>query len=84
MESHRSLREENDVMALFSVFDPDNNGFTAGKCIKNSLSFLKDIPLAEINEILVKGQIADERKIFIEGTFKNSSTIHMFQIKLAV
>ncbi|KAL9950825.1 hypothetical protein ACROYT_G043389 [Oculina patagonica] len=66
MENYRSLRQDDEAAMFFKVFDSENRGFIEGKAIKRSLQFLDDVPINEINEILTKTNLTDDKKIFIE------------------
>lgn len=66
MEKQRSIMQDDEAAMLFTVFDSDHRGFIEGKTIKRSLHFLEDVPIDEINEILAKTKLSDDRKITIE------------------
>lgn len=63
---------------FFKVFDSEHRGYIEGKAIKRSLQFLDDVPINEINEILTKTKLTDDRKITIEGNCPPSLIITSF------
>lgn len=67
IEDLNSAEEDDNLFMIFSVFDPEHNGFIEGKHIKKSLLTLTDVPLEELDEIIEKARITDERKISLEG-----------------
>ena len=69
MERHSSHRQDDEAALLFAVFDSEHRGFIEGKAIKKSLEFLAldNVPNSEINEILTKTRLTDDKKISIEG-----------------
>jgi len=66
IEERNNLEEDENLFMIFSVFDPENNGFIEGRHIKRSLQSLVDVPAEEIDEIIQKARITDERKIGLE------------------
>lgn len=69
MENYRSLRQDDEATMYFKVFDSEHRGFIEGKAIKRSLQFLDDVPISEIDEIVTKMNLTDDKKITIEGKY---------------
>ena len=69
MENYRSLRQDDEAAMYFKVFDSEHRGFIEGKAIKRSLHFLDDVPISEIEEIVAKMNLKDDKKITIEGKY---------------
>lgn len=69
MENYRSLRQDDEVAMYFRVFDSEHRGFIEGKAIKRSLQLLDDVPISEIEEIVTKTNLTDNKKITIEGKY---------------
>ena len=69
MENYRSLRQDDEAAMYFKVFDSEHRGFIEGKAIKRSLHFLDDVPISEIEEIVTKMNLTDDKKITIEGKY---------------
>ena len=69
IEDLNSAEEDDNLFMIFSVFDPEHNGFIEGKHIKKSLLTLTDVPLEEVDEIIEKARITDDRKISLEGEY---------------
>ena len=67
MENYRSQRQDDEATMYFKVFDSEHRGFIEGKAIKRSLQFLDDVPISEIDEIVTKMDLTDDKKITIEG-----------------
>ena len=70
MENYRSLRQDDEATMFFKVFDSEHRGFIEGKAIKRSLQFLDDVPISEIDEIVTKMNLTDDKKISIEGKYR--------------
>lgn len=66
IEEHNSAEEDDNLFMIFSVFDPEHNGFIEGVHIKKALLSLTDVPFDEVDEIIEKARITDERKISLE------------------
>ena len=75
MENYRSLRQDDEAAMYFKVFDSEHRGFIEGKAIKRSLQFLDDVPISEIDEIVTKMNLTDDKKITIEGKYLLSPSI---------
>ena len=73
IEEHNSEEEDDNLFMIFSIFDPEHNGFIEGKHIKKSLLCLTDVPNEEVDEIIQKARITDDRKMTLEG--KNGISI---------
>lgn len=71
IEDQNSAEDEDNLFTIFSVFDPEHNGFVEGKNIKKSLLCLDDVPAEELDEILEKAGITDDRKLTMEGKIFN-------------
>lgn len=67
IEEQNSIHEDENLFTIFGVFDPEDNGYIGGATIIRSLQSLTDVPAEEIQEILQKAQITDDRKIGMEG-----------------
>jgi len=67
IEEHNSAEEDDNLFMIFSVFDPEHNGFIEGTHIKKALLSLTDVPIDEVDEIIAKASITDERKMSLEG-----------------
>ena len=67
IEEHNSTEEDDNLFMIFSVFDPEHNGFIEGIHIKKALLSLTDVPIDEVDEIIQKARITDERKMSLEG-----------------
>ena len=67
IEEHNSAEEDDNLFMIFSVFDPEHNGFIQGVDIKKALLSLTDVPIQEVDEIIENARITDERKISLEG-----------------
>ena len=67
IEEQNSIEEDENLFMIFGVFDPEDTGFIDGQNIKRSLQSLTDVPAEEIDEIIQKAQITDNRKIGMEG-----------------
>ena len=67
IEEHNSAEEDDNLFTIFSVFDPEHNGFIEGQQIKKALLSLTDVPIEEVDEIIEKAGITDERKMSLEG-----------------
>ena len=74
IEEHNSAEEDDNLFMIFGVFDPEHNGFIEGVHIKKALLSLTDVPVDEVDEILEKARITDERKISLEGKSKSCET----------
>ncbi|KAJ7358797.1 hypothetical protein OS493_021576 [Desmophyllum pertusum] len=66
IEEHNSEEEDDNLFMIFSIFDPEHNGFIEGKHIKKSLLCLTDVPNEEVDEIIQKARITDDRKMTLE------------------
>ncbi|RMX52883.1 hypothetical protein pdam_00016258 [Pocillopora damicornis] len=66
IEDQNSAEDEDNLFTIFSVFDPEHNGFVEGKNIKKSLLCLDDVPVEELDEIIQKAGITDDRKLTME------------------
>lgn len=66
IEEQNSIHEDENLFTIFGVFDPEDNGYIGGATIIRSLQSLTDVPAEEIQEILQKAQITDDRKIGME------------------
>lgn len=75
MENYRSLRQDDEAAMYFKVFDSEHRGYIEGKAIKRSLQFLDDVPNSEIEEIVTKMNLTDDKKIAIEGNYLLSPSI---------
>jgi len=74
MENYRSLRQDDEAAMYFKVFDSEHRGYIEGKAIKRSLQFLDDVPNSEIEEIVTKMNLTDDKKITIEEFAANFLT----------
>ena len=72
MENYRSQRQDDEAAMFFEVFDSEHRGFIEGKAIKRSFQFLEDVPINDINEILTKTKLTDDKKITLEGNYPPS------------
>ena len=69
MENYRSLCQDDEAAMYFKVFDSEHRGYIEGKAIKRSFQFLDDVPISEIEEIVTKMDLTDDKKITIEGKY---------------
>ena len=67
IEEHNSTEEDDNLFMIFSVFDPEHNGLIEGTHIKKALLSLTDVPIDDVDEIIAKASITDERKMSLEG-----------------
>ena len=67
IEEQNSIEEDENLFTIFGVFDPEDTGFIDGHNIKRSLQSLTDVPAEEIEEIIQRADITDNRKIGMEG-----------------
>ena len=67
MENYRSQKQDDEATMYFKVFDSEHRGFIEGKAIRRSLQFLDNVPISEIDEIVTKMDLTDDKKITIEG-----------------
>lgn len=75
MENYRSLYQDDEAAMYFKVFDSEHRGYIEGKAIKRSLQFLDDdVPISEIEEIVTKMNLTDDKKITIEEFAANFLT----------
>ena len=82
MENYRSLYQDDEAAMYFKVFDSEHRGYIEGKAIKRSLQFLDDdIPISEIEEIVTKMNLTDDKKITIEGKYLLSTSIDEAMIR---
>ena len=81
MENYRSLCQDDEAAMYFKVFDSEHRGYIEGKAIKRSLQFLEDVPVNEIEEIVSKMNLTDEKKITIEGKYLLSPSIDEAMIR---
>ena len=69
IEEHNSAEDDDNLFIIFSVFDPEHKGFIEGQHIKKALLSLTDVPSEELDEIIEKARITDERRISLEGKY---------------
>ena len=82
MENYRSLYQDDEAAMYFKVFDSEHRGYIEGKAIKRSLQFLDDdVPISEIEEIVTKMNLTDDKKITIEGKYLLSTSIDEAMIR---
>ena len=67
IEEQNTIEEDENLFTIFGVFDPEDTGFIDGHNIIRSLQSLTDVPAEEIEEIIQRAEITDNRKIGMEG-----------------